>query len=36
MDKTKSTEAYAENMQALAKVLENVFPDVGFALMLFD
>lgn len=36
MDKTKSAEAYAENMQALAKVLENVFPDVGFALMLFD
>lgn len=27
---------YAENMQALAEVLENLFPNAGFALMLFD
>lgn len=36
MDKTKTAQAYAENMQALAKVLENLFPQAGFALMLFD
>ncbi|MFC0244934.1 hypothetical protein ACFOLL_07030 [Falsochrobactrum ovis] len=27
---------YAENMQALAEVLENLFPNAGFALMLFN
>lgn len=27
---------YAENMQALAEMLENLFPNAGFALMLFD
>ena len=36
MDKTNSAQAYAENMEALAKVLENLFSNVGFALMLFD
>lgn len=36
MDKTKTALAYAENMQALAKLLENLFPQAGFALMLFD
>ncbi|HHV70634.1 MAG TPA: hypothetical protein GXX48_23865 [Ochrobactrum intermedium] len=36
MDKTKSAATYAENMQAFAKVLENSFPNIGFALMLFD
>ncbi|MBM7329523.1 hypothetical protein JS562_41700 [Agrobacterium sp. S2] len=36
MDKTKTAAAYAENMQAFAKVLENLFPQAGFALMVFD
>lgn len=36
MDKTKTAQAYAENMQVLAKVLENLFPQAGFALMVFD
>nr|WP_278422720.1 hypothetical protein [Brucella anthropi] len=36
MDKTNTAAAYAENIQALAKVLENLFPNAGFALMLFD
>ncbi|KAB2677824.1 hypothetical protein [Brucella pseudintermedia] len=36
MDKTKTAAAYAENMQAFARVLENLFPQAGFALMVFD
>jgi len=36
MDKTNTAAAYAENMQAFAKVLENLFPQAGFALMVFD